>query len=194
MFPSQTLALTGKIPRRCSRSWLPPSQRGDRFAMARRAFLLLSRSLTFETRHWDGTALPALNCNIDDHIPYVRPCTNSKVWHHIFHRICRVCRLVQLRALQHCGLSNSIRKQHHKHVGPSQFTPTQDPASLTQHHGYSPPWDFGSHKAVMPFWTIGYPEPYPVITCRTPRFSKDPFDPRGAPHILCPCPHLSSVR
>jgi hypothetical protein len=46
--------------------------------MALRAYFHLSRLLTFETRHWDGTALPARKCNIDDHIPYVPACMNQR--------------------------------------------------------------------------------------------------------------------
>lgn len=46
--------------------------------MALRAFFLLSRLSMFETRHWDGTALPVRKCDNDDHIPYVRACMNQK--------------------------------------------------------------------------------------------------------------------
>lgn len=80
VYPSQTPALTGKIPRRYSRSWLPLSPRGDRCATAHRALLSCSRLPTFETRQCDGTALQEPECNIDDHIPDLPACTKSKVF------------------------------------------------------------------------------------------------------------------
>lgn len=78
MSPSLTPASTGKTLRRCSRSSPPLSQRGESFATARKVSFFLSRLLAFETRHWDGTALPARKCDIYDHIPYVPACMNQK--------------------------------------------------------------------------------------------------------------------
>ena len=90
MFPLQTLASTGKIPKRCSRSWLPLSQRGDRSATAHRGVLNISRipcSRCSVGTRFGVTGARVHECNLDDHIPNVRSCIKSKVSSHYYSRL-----------------------------------------------------------------------------------------------------------